>query len=120
MGEDPSGDPRIDEVKADIAATRAELEQTVDALGDKLNVKKQARHSVDEMRERAADAAAKAKQAAPEPVQHAMDRAAAATGPYARQAAAVAAPHRTKILAGVSAALVVLLVVRRRRRGSEA
>lgn len=87
---EPSGDPKIDEVRADIAATRAELQDTVDALTDKLDVKKQAGKKVDEVKAKA-----------PEPVQQAVET----VSPYGKQ-----------IALGTAAAVLVLLLVRRLRR----
>lgn len=76
-------------MRADIAATRAELQDTVDALSEKLDVKAQAGKKIE---------AAKAK--APEPVQQAVD---------------TVAPYRTQLALGAAAAVLVLLVVRRVR-----
>lgn len=91
---EPSGDPKIDEVRADIAATRAELQDTVDALTDKLDVKKQAGKKVDEVK-------SEVRAKTPEPVQQAVET----VSPYGKQLAL-----------GAAAAVVVLLIVRRLRR----
>lgn len=105
-----------DAIRADIEQTRAELAETVDALGDKLNVKAQAADKADAAKQKVAATAAQARAAAPEPVQHALDSVGAKAGPAAHQLAVTTEPHRGKILAGTGAALLLLLVVRRRRK----
>ena len=65
------------------------------------------------------DAAARAKQAAPPQVQHALDVAGEKAQPVVAQVSQKAAPHRGKILAGAAVAVVLLIVVRRRRRTIE-
>lgn len=98
---EPSGDAAIDEVRADIAATRAELQDTVDALSAKLDVKAQANKKVEAAKDKVADAAGQAKDKAPEPVQHAVE----AASPYGKQ-----------IAIGAAVLAVVAIIVRRRRR----
>jgi Protein of unknown function (DUF3618) len=59
MTDDAAGDPRVKErtddpvrsVKADIEATRAELQETVNELSDRLNPKTQAHHAVESLAE---------------------------------------------------------------------
>jgi F0F1-type ATP synthase membrane subunit b/b' len=113
---DPDSSP-ADAVRADIEATRAELAETVDALHDKLDVKAQASEKVSEAKQKVSEGAARAKAAAPEPVQHALDRVGEKAGPMGRQLSEQAAPHRGKIIAGVVAVAVALFVVRKRRSG---
>ena len=48
---EPSESPDIDDIRADIAATRAELGDTVAALSDRLDVKARAGHAIKEVRE---------------------------------------------------------------------
>ncbi|MGN6607500.1 MAG: DUF3618 domain-containing protein [Jatrophihabitans sp.] len=99
-----------EQLRAQIEQTREELAQTVEAIAEKVNVKKQAGLKVDEVKTRVGEAATHAVQAAPPPVQHALDTAITRATPLARQAK----PYRKEILAGVGAALFVLLVLRRR------
>jgi hypothetical protein len=108
---EPSTPSQADEVRADIEATRAELADTVDALHDKLDVKGRAADKVAEAKQKVSDSAARAKAAAPPPVQHAIDRVGEKAEPIAKQIA----PHRGKIVAGVAAVAVALLVLRKRR-----
>ena len=101
-----------EQLRAQIEQTREDLAQTVEAIADKVNVKKQAGAKVDEAKTRLTDAAAHAVQAAPPPVQHALDTAGAEAALLAQRAK----PYGKEILAGVGSALVVLLVMRRRNR----
>jgi hypothetical protein len=106
----------IDAVRADIAATRSELADTVDELTDRLNVPHRAADAMGEAGRKVAETATRAKQAAPEPVQHALDRVGEKAGPIARQANERTKPHRGKIVAGLAAAAVVALIAIRRGR----
>ncbi len=110
-GETPDTVPveRVDEVRADIAETRAELGDTLDHLVAKLDVKSRARHQLDEVTSAARDKVGQARQAAPEPVQHALDRAAVALGPAAQRAR----PYRKQIALIVAGVLLVTVIVRR-------
>lgn len=108
-------DDSVEAVRRDIERTREELARTTDALADKLNVKNQAAHKVEQVKAKAGDVAHQARQAAPEPVQRVVGTAAAKAGPVVQQVAERAAPHRTRILAGAGAALVLWLLVRRAR-----
>lgn len=100
------------DIRQEIEATRADLADTVDSLSAKLDVKAQAKAKASDVKATVTDAAAKAKQAAPPPVQHSLDRAGAAIRP----AVAKADPYRVQILAGVGLAVVVVLLARRRGR----
>lgn len=113
----PSDAAEADLVPADIAATRAELAETVDALTSKLDVKARASDKVSEVKQKAAATADRARQAAPPPVQHALDAAGEKAGPVVRRVSTTAAPHRGKIAAGAVALVVLLLTLRRRKRG---
>lgn len=101
--DEPSGDDTIDEVRADIAATRAQLADTVDALTSKLDVKEQGRQKI---------AAAK------DSVQHAASDTAAHVSDAATKTVQTAEPYKVPIAAGAAAVVAVLAVVliRRRRR----
>ena len=104
-----------DVVRSDIEQARAELAATVDALSDKLDVKARAGDKVSEAKAKVVEGAARAKQAAPPPVQHALDVAGAKAAPVVSQVAHKAAPHRNKLLAGAVVAAVVLVIARKRR-----
>jgi hypothetical protein len=54
---EPGPDAGIDDIAADIAQTRNELGQTVEALTHKLDVKEQARQKVDDTKARVAEKA---------------------------------------------------------------
>lgn len=54
---EPGPGASVDDIQADIEATRNELGQTVEALTAKLDVKAQAQHKVDDTRELIADKA---------------------------------------------------------------
>jgi hypothetical protein len=118
MTENPPPDvPEADVVRADIAATRAELADTVDALTSKLDVKARASDKVSEVKQKAAATAERAKQAAPPPVQHALNAAGEKAAPVVHRVSTSAAPHRGKIAAGVVALVIAVLTLRRRKRG---
>ena len=104
-----------DEIRADIEQTRNELAETVDQVIDKLNPKTQVSDKAHAVRDAAAARATQAKEAAPPPVQHVLDSIGQRTAPVAKQVNDATAPHRSKIAAGVAAAVVALLVVRRVR-----
>lgn len=120
MSDSTSSDPTdadgtdADLLKADIAATRAELAATADALAAKLDVKAQAQKKAHNLGEAAGEKYAAAKDAAPEPVQKIIDRAEHAAQPVVAQA--TANKKRTALIVGGVLALV--FVVRRvRKRG---
>lgn len=52
---EPGPDAGVDDIEADIEATRHELGETVEALSAKLDVKQQARGKVDQTKQRVAD-----------------------------------------------------------------
>lgn len=109
-----------DAIRADIERTRSELSDTVNQLSDKLNVKSQAADKLTAAKQAVSERAAKAKAAAPPPVQHALDQAGAKAGPAARQVSQKAEPHRSKIIAGAIVGVLVLLILRRRKGGDGA
>jgi len=111
---EPNTPSQADAVRAEIEATRADLAETVDALHEKLDVKARATEKVAEAKEKVAESAARAKAAAPPPVQHALDRVGEKAGPISQRVA----PHRGKIIAGAAAIGVALLVVRKRRHAA--
>jgi len=105
----------VDQIKAQVEQSRADLADTVDELAERLNVKSQAKAKADDLRSAAAAKATRLKQSMPAPVQHAIDTVAAKATPVARRTAEVARPHRSKILAGAAAATMALVILRRRR-----
>ena len=113
LSEQHGQSPDPDELRAQIEHTREELAQTVEAIADKVNVKKQAGEKIDVAKHRLGDAAAHARSSAPPPVQHALDTVGEKAAPVARRAE----PYRNQILAGVGV-LLVLVVIKRRRGGS--
>ena len=120
------GKPDVDALRAEIAQTRADLGETVQALAAKADVKARAKEQVEQTKQRVKAQAAEAGQ-------RAMDAAAAATG-RVRSVASQAgerAPEvthevearvrrnpvpATAVLAGVVALIGVILIVRGRRR----
>jgi hypothetical protein len=54
---EPGPDASVDDIRADIDATRGELGQTVEALSAKLDVKQQAKQKVDDTKDLIADRA---------------------------------------------------------------
>jgi ElaB/YqjD/DUF883 family membrane-anchored ribosome-binding protein len=117
VGPETSEVNEVEAVRADIEAARDELAQTVDALHDKLDVKGRASDSVAAAKERIAETAQRAKAAAPQPVQQALDRAGERAAPVVTQTSQQLAPHRGKIIAGAVGLLVVVWILRRRRAG---
>lgn len=107
-----SSNPTPDEIRDEIEQTRAELGDTVDALTAKLDVKAQVKDRVAGAKTSVTDAAAKAKQAAPAPLQSALDQAQVKAAPLVEQAR----PYGKQIAAGVGAVLVLLLALRRRSK----
>ena len=101
-----------DEIRAEIEQTRAELGSTVDALTAKLDVKAQAHDRVDAAKASVVAQASRAKQAAPAPIQNAMDSAGSAAAPLVDRAR----PYSKQILAGAGALLALVVVLRRRSR----
>ena len=63
---EPGPDAGVEDIEADIEATRHELGETVEALSAKLDVKQQARGKVDQTRQRVADKAHTAQHAVTE------------------------------------------------------
>jgi hypothetical protein len=97
---------------ADIEATRAELGDTVEALSQKLDVKAQARHSLDEAQHRATVAARIAQARANEVFRQARDSATDDHGNLTPEARAVA----VRVAASVTAVIVLRTVWKKVRR----
>jgi hypothetical protein len=110
-----AGPTEPEQLRDEIERTRAEMSATVDAIADKVNVKAKANAAVADAKQKVVDGAVRAKEAAPAPVQNALDKA----GPVAHQVSEKVAPHRQKVFVGAAGALLVLLIVRRRRNASD-
>jgi Protein of unknown function (DUF3618) len=57
----PAKDASVEEIEADIAATRERLAESVDALADKVNVKARAQEKAEQTKEQAKDKLGEAK-----------------------------------------------------------
>lgn len=124
-----SGKPDVDALRTEIAQTRADLGETVQALAAKADVKARAKeqveHTKQKVRTQAAEATQKARDVALTASERVRTAAAQARGTAAaatEQAPAVRERVRrdpmplTVVLAGVAALVGVILVVRGRRR----
>jgi hypothetical protein len=107
-GPEPGPDAGVEDIQADIEATRSELGQTVDALSAKLDVKHQAKQKVDDTKELIID---KARDVRSKGSEIGSQVVAAATGDQGsiRPAVPVAA------LALLAAVIVGVVIWRRRR-----
>lgn len=92
-------------LKADIAATRAELAETADALAAKLDVKAQAERRVHEAGEKVTGRYTAARDAAPPPVRKALG--------VTEQALARAAADKRATMIVIAGTVVAIVVVRR-------
>ncbi len=104
---EPGNEASADEVEADIARTRAELGDTVDALTQKLDVKAQAQHKADELKDRAGEQIYAAKVQGGAALAHIKDTATDERGQLKPVIPAVAA--------GLVVVLVAVVIWRRRR-----
>lgn len=105
----PGNDASADELVADIEATRAELGDTVDALGEKFDVKAQTKQGLDEARQRATAQARVAQQRGSQAFAQVKEAATDAQGNLTQQA---------RIAAFAVAALVAAAAVATVRRRS--
>jgi hypothetical protein len=94
---EPNG---AEDLRTDIAETRADLRDTVDELSTRLDVKTQTKRRVQRVKALAADAATQLKRSPAESL---------------RSAARRAKPYTKQIVAGTSAAALALVVIRIRR-----
>lgn len=108
-----SAGDNMDEIKADIEHTRAQLAGTVDALTDRLDVKARATERAHELGHRAAEKAEQVKAAAPEPVQKAMDKAGQAAKPVLDKIVDRAAADKRRTALVVGGVLLAVLIARR-------
>jgi type VI protein secretion system component VasK len=115
----------VEDPHADVAETRGELGDTGEELAAKPDVKEHAKQQMhaagDKLHastEKVAEVAARIKQAAPAPVQHALDEANERLEPVAKKARDRATQNPRQIAAAAAAAaLVVWRLVRRLRSG---
>ena len=109
----PAKDASVDEIEADIAATRERLAESVDALADKVNVKARAQEKVDQSKEQAREKLGQAREQAEEKLEQAKTKGQDLLG-QARQAP----PPVQLAIVSVPIVVIVLLIVRavRRRR----
>jgi chromosome segregation ATPase len=107
-----AADP-VELVKADIEATRAELQETVDELSDRLNPKKQLSHAAESLSETTKRAASEAGSTARHGVAQAHD---AAKDGFGRARHAASDRRRQVGVLGVTMAVVGLAVWWRRGR----
>lgn len=108
----PGPDATPEELVADIEATRAELGETVEALSQKLDVKAQARQSLDDAKERATAQARVAQARGNEMFQQARDAATDDQGNLTPEARSIA----IKVAAGVTAVVVLRAIWKKVRR----
>ncbi len=106
----------VEGLRAEVDRTREDLGETIDELAGRLDVTDQAQRQVDHARAVAADAFTSAKDRAPEPVQHAVDRASERVGPLVAETKQRAQPYRKQLVIGGLVALVLLTLLRRGRR----
>ena len=104
---EPGPEADIDEIQSDIAETRKELGQTVEALSAKMDVKQRTKDKAAETKERVAEKAADTKDAVLEKA-HAVQHATLDDG-----RAKVTVPTATLVVAGT--AVLMWLLWRRRR-----
>jgi len=104
---EPGPDADIGEIQTDIAETRKELGETVEALSAKMDVKQRTKDKAAETRERVADKAAVTREAVLDKA-HAVQHATLDDG-----RAKVTVPTATLVVAGT--AVLVWLLWRRRR-----
>jgi alkylation response protein AidB-like acyl-CoA dehydrogenase len=96
VGEKPPSDP--DQVREEIAETRAELGDTVEALADKADVKAQAKQKIEQRKEQLRETQEQAKEKLGEVSQQAQER-----------------PAPVAAIAGGAFVLLLLLWLKRRR-----
>jgi hypothetical protein len=99
-------------LQAEIAAARAELAETADALAAKLDVKAQAGQRIQAAGEKLTDRLAHLHDAAPAPVQKALEQ----TGHVMSPALARARADKRIVLAVLAGTMAAVLVARRLRR----
>jgi hypothetical protein len=107
-------DASIEQRRADVVRSREELGAAVEQLTDKLDVKAQAHDHVEHVMNAAKDTASKLKQAAPEPVQRAVEHAGDRVGPVVDGSRQRLEPYRRQAIVGGVVLVLLLLLLRRR------
>lgn len=107
-------DATAEEIEADIAATRARLAESVDALADKVDVKGQAQRRVAEGKEQAAEKVSQVKAQAEEKVGQAREQVVTTSQTLLARFKAASRPVQVSIGAA-PLALLLLILVRRAR-----
>ena len=98
-------------LRPELDEAREKLGETVDQMAAKLDVKVQAKERVDAMKSTISDKAAQVKNAAPPPVQHAMEKAGSAAAPAMDKAR----QYDKQLLIGAAALLLLFFLLRRWR-----
>jgi selenocysteine lyase/cysteine desulfurase len=108
-------DATAEEIEADIAATRARLSESVDALADKVDVKAQAQRKVAEGKEQAAEKVSQVRAQAAEKAGQAREQVVQTSQTLLERFKAASRPVQVSIGAA-PLALLLLIIVRRARR----
>jgi hypothetical protein len=116
MSSGPDQPQGVEELRADIMVTRKELNATLSELSARVDIPQRAKEKVSAAAGTVAGTAGRVKNAAPEPVKHALDRTGAAVGPVLGRAGHAVRPYRKQIAGALGATAVVAWIVRRRRR----
>ena len=103
----PGKDASVEEIEADIAATRERLAESVDALADKANVKARAQEKAEQTKEQAKEKLGEAKEQAQEKLGEAKTKG----QDLLSQARQASRPVQLAIIS-VPIAVIVLLIVR--------
>ena len=106
----PGNDAGADELVADIEVTRAELGDTIDALGEKFDVKAQTQHGLHDARQRVTAQARTARERGSEALVQVKEATTDAQGDLTRQARVAA------FAAAALVAVVAVVTLRRRSR----
>lgn len=108
-------DATAEQIEADIAATRARLSESVDALADKVDVKGQAQRKVADTKEQAAEKVQEVKAQASEKVGQAREQVVTTSQGLLDRFKTASRPVQIAI-GSAPLALLILLIVRRARR----
>jgi hypothetical protein len=102
-----------EELKDEIARTRAELGETVEALSRKVDPREQARAAAHSAAEKAQQVGQRVQEVTPQPVLDAAGRVRDTVAPAADTARKKLRGHERQVVVAALGAVVVLLVVRR-------
>jgi hypothetical protein len=106
-----TGPTSLEHLRAEFDHARENPDETVDQLAANQDVKAQAKERVDAVKSTISDRAAQAKNAAPPPVQHAMEQVGSAAAPALEKAR----QHNKQLLIGAAVLLFLLFLLRRWR-----